>query len=116
MKTLMALLMLTIVSGCCTKKGCPTEIPEIKIHLIENTGAWLNTKVYSIDRTFDYIIQTDSSSDTISNIAYVVSENRVLCNKCAFGDDYQTVKNYSNFSYQHKGVTYSLNDTLFITL
>lgn len=147
MKYILPFIALFAVAGCCTKKFCEADTPKIFISLQENTGAWLRTKVYFVDRTtsaivdsfipsnilyvelsettlgaqhelaaYDYIIATDSSSDLITDVSYTVQTQTIECNECIGSRGLQDIKVFQNFSYQHEGSTYGMNDTLFIYL
>lgn len=146
MKYLLPVLLLVLVAGCCNRKECVEASAPINIKLQGNSNLWQGAKLYTVNRTtnavdsatlynlpliaisedlvdlpsglgaYNYIVATSGRRDTISNIVYVYSQSTVKCGTCGGSGGDITVRHYNNFSYQHKGTSYGLNDTLVIDL
>lgn len=146
MRYLLFALLLVLVAGCCNKKECTEAGAPINIKLQGNSSLWQNAKLYKVNRTtntidsamlnnlpdiaisedlfdlpsglgaYNYILATEGRRDTISDIVYVFSQSTVKCGACGGSGDDITVRHYNNFSYQYKGSSYGLNDTLVIDL
>lgn len=58
------------------------------------------------------VIKTNVSSDTISEINFLVDQNKSSCNSCGKKEDSYTIQ---NFSFYHKGIQYFDGDTVNIS-
>lgn len=62
-----------------------------------------------------FVIQTPTTSDTITGTSYELYTYRIKCNSCfPFGSEKKTVTSFKNFSFQYKGQEY-FTDSLTIT-